>query len=121
MDMNAEERVLSNVIRAMEGVIMADGKVDLGETGILLRLVKPLAEEYGSDFRAFEQAIREVREDGVVTPEESERLRQLIAAMADRAGGYKVVKCPVCERPLSTRTTDVGKVICPWCSREIEM
>jgi len=121
MDNKNEEQMLSKVIRAMESVIMADGKVDLGETGILLRLVKPLAEEYGSDFRAFEQAIRDVREDGVVTLEESERLRQLMAAMADRAEGYKVVKCPVCERPLSTRTTDVGKVTCPWCCREIEL
>jgi len=119
MDSKSEEKMLSNVIRAMEGVIMADGKVDMGETGILLRLVKPLAEDYGSDFRAFEQAIRDIREDGVVTDEESERLRQLIAAMADRAEGYKVVKCPVCERPLSTRTTDIGKVTCPWCGREI--
>jgi len=121
MDNRSEEKMLSNVIRAMEGVIMADGKVDLGETGVLLRLVKPLADDYGSDFRAFEQAIREVREDGVVTSAESERLRQLIAAMADRAEGYKVIKCPICERPLSTRTTDAGKVTCPWCGREIEM
>lgn len=121
MDVISEEKMLSKVIRAMEGVILADDKVDLDETGILLRLVKPLAEEHGSDFRAFEQAIRDVRSDGVVTPEESQRLRQLIAAMADRADSYKVVRCPACERPLSARVTAKGKVTCPWCDREVEM
>jgi len=117
--MASEEKMLTNVIRAMEGVIMADGKVDLEETGILLRLIKPLAEEYGSDFRAFEQAIREIRSDGVVTSEESARLRALIAAMADRTDDYKVVRCPACDRPLSMRTTSAGEIACPWCSRTV--
>lgn len=119
METNCEENMLSRVIRSMEGVIMADGKVDLEETGILLRLIKPLAEEYGSDFRAFEQAIRAIRADGVVTDEESRRLRALIAAMADRADTHKVIKCPECARPLSVRAAQVGEMTCPWCGRAI--
>jgi len=117
--MTTKEQQLSKFIRAMESEIMADGKVDMEETGILLRLIRPLSDEYGSDFRAFELAIRDVREDGVVTPEESERLRQLIAAMADRADGFNVVKCPLCERPISVRATATVATTCPWCGRAI--
>jgi len=119
MSQYGDETMLSRVIHSMEHVILADGKIDLDEAGMLLRLIKPVAEDYGSDFRAFEQAIRDIRADGVVTPEESERLRKLMLAMADRAEGHRVIRCPECERPLSVRATHVGDTTCPWCGRTI--
>ena len=61
----------------MHREVAADGKVDFGEATVLLKAMAPLA---GSDslIDAFVAALREVREDGVITPDESARILGLM-------------------------------------------
>ena len=57
--------------------IKADGKVDLSETTFLLRALAPM-EGSGATVDAFVKALRDVRADGVITPEESEKVIKLL-------------------------------------------
>ena len=57
--------------------IARDGKVELRESAILLQALEPFAEP-GVTVREFVKALREVREDGVITPEESLRILKLL-------------------------------------------
>ena len=57
--------------------IKADGKVDFSETTILLKALTPL-EGTGATIDAFVKALREVRADGVITPDESARIITLL-------------------------------------------
>ena len=61
----------------MRREVAADGKVDFGEATVLLKAMAPLE---GSDsvVDSFVAALREVREDGIVTPEESARILGLM-------------------------------------------
>ena len=57
--------------------IKADGKVDFCETTTLLKALAPL-EGSGATIDAFVRALREVRADGVITPDESARIIALL-------------------------------------------
>ena len=57
--------------------IKADGKVDFRETAFLLKALAPL-EQSSATVAAFVKELRQVREDGVITPEESARVIQLL-------------------------------------------
>ena len=71
---------LADVLRAMEKDILVDGKVDFHETEILLNLARPLA-AFGGEYAAFRQALEDVREDGVVTADESARIASLLKTL----------------------------------------
>ena len=68
-----EGRDLRRGLVEMRNDIARDGKVDYSETTVLLRALEPYAET-GAVMKAFVQALHEVREDGVITPEESSRV-----------------------------------------------
>jgi len=55
---------------ALREEIVKDGKLDLQESAILLKALEPF-ESSGKTVRDFVAALRRVREDGIVTPEES--------------------------------------------------
>jgi len=57
--------------------IVRDGKVDLQESAILLRAMEPFVAS-GKMVADFVAALREVRADGVITPEESVRILKLL-------------------------------------------
>ena len=57
--------------------IKADGRVDFHETAFLLKALAPL-EQSSATIAAFVKELRQVREDGVITPEESARVIQLL-------------------------------------------
>lgn len=61
-------------IAMVKDALLQDGKIDLAETAFLLRLVKPAALRGIPEAVAFEQLLKEVREDGVVTEEESAKI-----------------------------------------------
>lgn len=68
---------LRQALETLRREIEADGKVDLQETAVLLQALAPY-EQTGATMKAFVQALRDVRQDGVVTPEESQKILQLL-------------------------------------------
>ena len=68
---------LRKALEAMRRDITADGKVDFQEATFLLKAMAPM-EGTAVTTDAFITALREVRADGVITPEESERILKLL-------------------------------------------
>ena len=62
---------------AMQSDVRADGKVDFQEATFLLKAMAPI-EGSGAATDAFIKALREVRADGVITPEESAKILKLL-------------------------------------------
>ena len=69
---------LEHTLRMLKIPVMDDGVVSLGETSLLLRAVRPYALK--GDTRACElrDLLLQVRRDGIITPEESERVHRLV-------------------------------------------
>lgn len=61
-------------LQALKKLVLADGKVDWNETSCLLSVVKPLAKSRGFMFEDYARLLEKCREDGKITPEESEKL-----------------------------------------------
>ena len=68
---------LRKALEAMHRDITADGKVDFQEATFLLKAMVPM-EGTGATTDAFVKALREVRADGVITAEESDRILKLL-------------------------------------------
>ena len=68
---------LRRALVEMHRDVKADGKVDFSETTFLLKALAPM-EGSGATIDAFVKALREVRADGVITPEESKRIIGLL-------------------------------------------
>ena len=68
---------LEHTLRMLKIPVMDDGVVSLGETSLLLRAVRPYALK--GDARACElrDLLLQVRRDGIITPEESERIIEI--------------------------------------------
>ena len=62
---------------AMQSDVRADGKVDFQEATFLLKAMAPI-EGSGAATDAFIKTLREVRADGVITPEESAKILKLL-------------------------------------------
>ena len=67
-------------LEEMRRDIKADGKVDYQEATFLQKAMSRL-EGSGATTDAFIKALREVRADGVITPEESDRILKLLDEM----------------------------------------
>ena len=61
-------------LKALKRAVLADGKVDWDETERLLALIRPLAAKHGFLFQDYERLLEKCREDGRISPEESEKL-----------------------------------------------
>lgn len=68
---------LRKALEAMKRDITADGKVDFLETTFLLKAMAPMTGS-GATTDAFIAALREVREDGVITLEESAKILNML-------------------------------------------
>ena len=68
---------LRQALETLRREIEADGKVDLQETSVLLQALVPY-EQTGAAMKAFVQALREVRQDGVVSSDESQKILRLL-------------------------------------------
>lgn len=73
-------------IAMVKDALLEDGRIDLGETAFLLRLVKPASLRGVPEAVALERLLLEVREDGIVTEKESDR----IVAALERIGSIPV-------------------------------
>ena len=71
--MKIDDKEVLEVIRSFEKSVLEDGKVDKAETELLLNFARPLAAE-NPEMADFVKALEEVREDGVITHEESIRI-----------------------------------------------
>lgn len=79
--MNETEKKVLGAIRNLRPVILHDGRLDLVETAWLVKAIHQDEDSLGEDFKAFVARLREVRSDGVVTSEESERLVRMMDAL----------------------------------------
>ena len=68
---------LRGALEEMRRDIKADGKVDFSEATSLLKAMAPMAGS-GATTDAFIAALREVREDGVITAEESAKILKML-------------------------------------------
>ena len=71
---------VASVMEKWEKSMLADGKIDLQETEVLLAYART-QQERNSRFREFVRLLEDVREDGVVTKEESERIISMISSL----------------------------------------
>ena len=79
--MNEPEKKVLRYIRNLRPIILHDGRLDLVETAWLVKAIHNDEDSLGEEFRAFVARLREVRADGVVTPEESESLVRMMDAL----------------------------------------
>lgn len=105
---------LSRLLKVTERRLLEDGRIDLAESGELLRLARTFT-GMSDDFAAFEKILMRVRVDGVIDSAESRRLANILAALADKADAFAVVRCRACGRPISRRRIGVAGPVCPWC------
>ena len=68
---------MRKALETLRAEIEADGKADLQETLLLLEALEPY-EQTGATMAAFVKELRAVREDGVVTVEESTKILKLL-------------------------------------------
>ena len=79
--MNETEKKVLRAIRNLRPIILHDGRLDLVETAWLVKAIHNDEDSLGEEFKAFVAHLREVRADGVVTPEESECLVRMMDAL----------------------------------------
>ena len=79
--MNETEKKVIRYIRNLRPIILHDGRLDLVETAWLVKAIHLDEDSLGEEFKAFVARLREVRADGVVTPEESEGLIRMMDAL----------------------------------------
>lgn len=108
------ETKLGEHLRAVAGAIVADGRVDFGETTRLLEILKPLG-EFDAKAVALRKAVEEVRADGVVTAEESEKLVALIKDFMSEASRWSLATCPTCKRTVPVSSLQGAARRCPVC------
>ena len=69
---------LEHTLRMLKIPVLDDGVINLGETSLLLRAVRRYALRGDGNACELRDLLLQVRRDGVITPEESERVRRLI-------------------------------------------
>ena len=79
--MNETEKKILRYIRNLRPIILHDGRLDLVETAWLVKAIHNDEDSLGEEFRAFVARLREVRADGIVTPEESESIVRMMDAL----------------------------------------
>ena len=84
--MNETEKKVLRAIRNLRPIILHDGRLDLVETAWLVKAIHNDEDSLGEEFRAFVARLREVRADGVVTPEESESIVRMMDALLAQVG-----------------------------------
>jgi len=70
--MTTEEKKLFDTVKRVRDHVVADGRIDIEETEVLLALAKRY-EEANAELKEFAELIVDVRQDGIVTREESDK------------------------------------------------
>ena len=82
--MKQKKSSFAQVIDMIRTVVEADGIVDIGETGLLIRFIRPFVEKGVPAAVKLDALLREVRADGVITSDES---RRVLAMLEDISQG----------------------------------
>ena len=69
---------LEHTIRMLKIPLLEDGVISLGETSLLLRAVRPYTLRGSGDACELRDLLMQVRRDGIITPNESARICQLL-------------------------------------------
>lgn len=69
-----DEGAIKEMLRTFQARILADGKVDLLETMLLVRVLEPLARKKGGVYVGFLDLLNRTRADGVITADESKEI-----------------------------------------------
>ena len=81
-----EKQAFRQMLNAVQNLVVADGKVDYTESTMLVGLVEPFAKS-DADCAELLTALIDIRSDGVVTKEESDRLIELIGRLSRKGTG----------------------------------
>ena len=82
---------LEHKLRMLKIPILDDGVVNLGETTLLLRAVRPYVNKGDAEADELMALLLQVREDGVITPDESNRIVWLLNEIAvERAKRHRM-------------------------------
>ena len=81
--------VMYGEFNAVANIVLADGKVDFEETDRLLELVGPYARKGDKDAVKLAKLLRDVRADGVITPDESNVVAGLLELLSVRFAELK--------------------------------
>ena len=73
---------LEHTLRMLKIPVLEDGVVSLGETSLILRAVRPYASRGDGNACELRDLLLQVRRDGIITREESERVRWLLEKIA---------------------------------------
>ena len=76
---------LSQTITSLKIPLLADGVIDMGETAILLRALRPFVDKGDALACELRNLLIRVRADGIVTLEESDQIRSMMEGIS--AGG----------------------------------
>jgi len=76
---------LQHTIRMLKTPLLEDGVISLGETSLLLRAVRPFVLKGDATACELRDLLVRVRQDGVITPEESQRVCRLMDQITDGA------------------------------------
>jgi len=71
--MTAEDRNLLDIVRDVRNHVVADGRIDVDEAGFLLDLARRY-EAQNAELKEFASLVEDVRKDGIVTREESDKV-----------------------------------------------
>lgn len=81
--------VMYSEFNAAANIVLADGKVDFEETDRLLELVEPYARKGDKDAVKLAKLLKDVRADGVITPDESNVVAGLLELLSVRFAELK--------------------------------
>ena len=74
---------LAQSIKALRNPLLADGKIDFAETAVLLRAIRPFVRNGEPDAISLERDLVRMREDGVITKEESDTVVARLTRLSD--------------------------------------
>lgn len=81
---------LRQTLKMLKIPLLEDGRISLGETSILLRTLRPYALKGDGNASELIGLLTQVRKDGVVTPQESARICQLMDRIV--TGGFQLAE-----------------------------
>lgn len=73
----------AETIKSLKPSLFADELIDLADTAILLRAVAPFVRAGNRNAIILDRMLREVREDGTITKEESDQMLKLLSNLLD--------------------------------------
>ena len=75
---------VAKVLEQIRGPLLADGKIDFGETSVISRTIRPFVLNGDADAVLLQRLLDRFRADGVIDPDESRQLVEALEHLASR-------------------------------------